>query len=231
MIIKSSVAGKIGVCGIYAVYLVWWNVSVWCCAFNVEHHKIWGYLARLSLLPIMLAIIGFMMGLGMLSYVYSGLTPAEKEMFKIAASESVNTEMPSTENKVDIDVISKCLEQLQTEMARNDPNFKPGAFLEECKTKTKPTDIILNAPVDAIIKNPQTSAPMLPDTNSAPLPSITGSAPDTQKYKEACEKTLTDYAIAGGADPAQYLAENQDYVQKCVEFHENKDSENRPPAK
>jgi hypothetical protein len=47
---------------------------------------------------------------------------------------------------------------------------------------------------------------------------------DQEKYKQLCEKTMTDYAQKMGADPKQYIAKNLAYVQQCVQYYINQNT-------
>lgn len=40
---------------------------------------------------------------------------------------------------------------------------------------------------------------------------------NTQKDKIACEQTMVDYARQNGANPQQYIDENKDYLNKCIQ--------------
>ena len=207
MIICSAMIGNLTSIIISMVimfaYTIWILVSQWRCAFNTKWRG-WGYIVRiLAIIAPLLFITGLILG-GIV--VGSDLINAAECRVELRDRKEAGESIPDTE---------EFLEQCRKKREDNDTPIikeikKSHSIQSEEKEVTDPSQ-----------DSPLTEAPL----DAAPLPSITGSAPDTQKYKEACEKTLTDYAIAGGADPAQYLAENQDYVQKCIEFHE---SENKP---
>lgn len=58
-------------------------------------------------------------------------------------------------------------------------------------------------------------ASVMPATITPPTPQ--------EKYKASCEQNLADNAIKNGVDPKQYVAQNQAYVNQCVQYYLSRD--------
>jgi len=48
-------------------------------------------------------------------------------------------------------------------------------------------------------------------------------------YRQLCVDTMTDYAKKNDANPAKYIADNQAYLQQCIEYNAKKSSTGGKP--
>lgn len=87
------------------------------------------------------------------------------------------------------------------------------------------------APVvsDAIPAAAPAVAPATPEAVQAPVaaaPAVAAPAPAAAPMdaSAACTKKMTDYATQQHVDPAAYIAQNQPYLQQCIQFMTNNPS-------
>lgn len=71
---------------------------------------------------------------------------------------------------------------------------------------------------------PMVVDPTSPTTTIAPVaaPAPATTAGQEDQYRANCEQTMTDYAKKNGADPKLYIAQNQAYIQKCIQYYKDK---------
>lgn len=61
----------------------------------------------------------------------------------------------------------------------------------------------------------------LSDPIAAKAPPQTASSSALESYRQQCEKIMTDYAKVHNADPINYIAQNQAYLQTCIQYLSN----------
>ncbi len=62
------------------------------------------------------------------------------------------------------------------------------------------------------------------DGVDAPAEDANAVPADSGKYKTSCEQIMTEHAQHNGADPQLYIAQNQEYLQQCIQYYQSRDA-------
>ena len=107
----------------------------------------------------------------------------------------------------DIMKVAECNKEVQEYVAKGGKDtqgFNKQCIERKLKDKTSPSTI--SKVIDA------------PQVNITPSPTV------VDKYKVSCEQNMRDYAQKNGVNPEQYIAQNQAYIEQCIQYYKSQDA-------
>ena len=232
--IARSAFGNIGfivALVIQVIYWIWLLVAQWRCAFNAEW-QIWSYVVRIfvviSLSAIPLALFGgVMIGQDLIkaaecrkelqAYVAKGGTDVEG-FKKQCIARQTHTDAESTQDSTATSSSPGILDAIKAgiECSKEGQGYQKngGTDVKEFEQKC----------IKQHLHKGDATQPA--DSSAAAPPVMLNVPPDQQKYKQTCEKTMTDVATKSGVDPTNYIAQNQAYLQQCIQYYAGQDAAN-----
>lgn len=197
-----GLVGSIAYIGVSIIYTIWLWVSQWRCAFNADW-RIWGYIIRFLMVTSIIAIICAPFGV---YHLYKYNEKAEAECRKIVADQLLASGAP--------------LDESSRSFAEAVRNCKKERFhIEETRTQNSYNLHYFNP------SNDTAPAPSLPPAAKPLIVNPPAAKPSWDSYfTDACKQTMTDYAKKHGADPEQYIAQNQAWLQQCVQRYINQNN-------
>lgn len=180
------------------IYGLWLVVAEWRCAFNATW-KIWGYVVRvLIVLSIIFIVIGF----------FTGGVLVGSDLIKAAECRREVKEYLANGGTDEEGFKKQCIDRKTGATPEAAVDTAPEAAPAPAATPSAEPSAAIPAPATAPAEAPATAPVDTPAVN-------------LEEHKAACEKSMADHATKNGVDPQQYIAQNQAYLQQCVQHHQS----------